>query len=40
MYGSDKPDIRFEMKFVELNDICKENNFLVFDKLNWSLELM
>ena len=31
MYGSDKPDIRFGMKFVELNDICKENNFLVFD---------
>ena len=31
MYGSDKPDIRFGMKFVELNDICKENNFQVFD---------
>ena len=31
MYGSDKPDIRFGMKFVELNDICKEKNFLVFD---------
>ena len=31
MYGSDKPDIRFGMKFVELNDICKANNFLVFD---------
>ena len=31
MYGSDKPDIRFGMKFVELNDICKENNFLIFD---------
>ena len=31
MYGSDKPDIRFGMKFIELNDICKENNFPVFD---------
>ena len=31
MYGSDKPDIRFGMKFVELNDICKEKNFQVFD---------
>ena len=27
MYGSDKPDIRFGMKFVELNDTCKEKNF-------------
>ena len=27
MYGSDKPDIRFGMKFVELNDICKEKIF-------------
>ena len=31
MYGSDKPDIRFGMKFVELNYICKEKNFQVFD---------
>ena len=31
MYGSDKPDIRFGMKFVELNDICKEKNFQAFD---------
>lgn len=30
-YGSDKPDIRFEMKFVELNDIVKGKNFNVFD---------
>ncbi len=30
-YGSDKPDIRFEMKFVELNDIVKGKNFKVFD---------
>ena len=31
MYGSDKPDIRFGMKFVELNSVCKDNNFIVFD---------
>lgn len=30
-YGSDKPDIRFEMKFVELNDVAKGNGFSVFD---------
>lgn len=30
-YGSDKPDIRFEMKFVELNDVAKGKGFNVFD---------
>ena len=30
-YGSDKPDIRFEMKFVEINNIVKGKNFKVFD---------
>ena len=30
-YGNDKPDIRFEMKFVELNDIVKGKSFKVFD---------
>ncbi|MFO7615459.1 MAG: aspartate--tRNA ligase [Bacteroidales bacterium] len=30
-YGSDKPDIRFEMKFVELNDLLKNKGFSVFD---------
>lgn len=30
-YGSDKPDIRFGMKFVELNDIVKNKGFKVFD---------
>ncbi len=30
-YGSDKPDIRFGMKFVELNDVCKNNGFKIFD---------
>ena len=30
-YGNDKPDIRFDMKFVELNDIVKGKEFKVFD---------
>lgn len=30
-YGNDKPDIRFEMKFVELNDLVKGKGFPVFD---------
>ncbi|MCD4789051.1 MAG: aspartate--tRNA ligase, partial [Bacteroidales bacterium] len=30
-YGSDKPDIRFAMKFVELNDVVKGKGFRVFD---------
>jgi aspartyl-tRNA synthetase len=30
-YGNDKPDIRFEMKFVELNDIVKGKEFKVFN---------
>jgi len=30
-YGSDKPDTRFEMKFVELMDIMKGHGFSVFD---------
>jgi len=30
-YGSDKPDIRFDMKFVELNNVAKGKGFRVFD---------
>jgi aspartyl-tRNA synthetase len=30
-YGSDKPDLRFGMKFYELNDLAQQNNFVVFD---------
>jgi aspartyl-tRNA synthetase len=30
-YGSDKPDIRFGMKFVELNETMKGKGFKVFD---------
>lgn len=30
-YGSDKPDLRFDMKFVELMDVMKGHGFSVFD---------
>lgn len=30
-YGSDKPDIRFGMKFIELMDVLKGHGFSVFD---------
>jgi aspartyl-tRNA synthetase len=30
-YGIDKPDIRFEMKIVEMNDVVKGKGFKVFD---------
>ncbi len=30
-YGNDKPDIRFDMKFGELNDIAQNRGFGVFD---------
>lgn len=32
-YGSDKPDIRFDMKFVELKEAVSGNNFVVFDSV-------
>ena len=30
-YGNDKPDIRFGMKFIELNDLTQGKGFAVFD---------
>jgi aspartyl-tRNA synthetase len=30
-YGCDKPDLRFRMKFIELNDLAKNKGFSVFD---------
>lgn len=34
-YGSDKPDLRFGMKFVELMDIMKGHGFPVFDSASY-----
>ena len=31
LYGSDKPDIRFDMKFIELTSFCQGKGFPVFD---------
>lgn len=30
-YGCDKPDTRFDMKFVELNDVAQNKGFSIFD---------
>ncbi len=30
-YGSDKPDLRFDMEFIELNDVAQNAGFAVFD---------
>jgi len=34
-YGSDKPDMRFEMKFVELKDFVFDHQFSVFDEAEY-----
>ena len=34
-YGSDKPDIRFGMKFVELKDLTEGHDFVVFDSAGY-----
>jgi aspartyl-tRNA synthetase len=34
-YGSDKPDIRFEMKFIELKDAVSGRDFVVFDSADY-----
>lgn len=34
-YGIDKPDIRFGMKLVELNDVVKGKGFAVFDNAEY-----
>lgn len=33
LYGSDKPDLRFGMPFVELNDVAQNKGFVVFDSV-------
>lgn len=30
-FGSDKPDLRFDMEFIELNDVAQQKGFQVFD---------
>lgn len=32
LYGSDKPDLRFDMVFVELNEVVKNRGFSIFDE--------
>lgn len=34
-YGSDKPDTRFDMKFVEIKDLTTDKNFVVFDNAEY-----
>ncbi len=34
-YGSDKPDIRFEMKFIEMKDLTENRDFVVFDSAEY-----
>ncbi len=34
-YGSDKPDIRFDMKFVELKEAVSGHDFVVFDSADY-----
>ena len=34
-YGSDKPDIRFEMKINDISDIAKNKGFVVFDNAEY-----
>jgi aspartyl-tRNA synthetase len=34
-YGSDKPDLRFDMKFVELKNVVTGKNFVVFDSAEY-----
>jgi aspartyl-tRNA synthetase len=34
-YGSDKPDLRFGMKFVNISDLVKGKNFVVFDSAEY-----
>ncbi len=35
LYGSDKPDTRFEMTFNDITDMVKDKGFMVFDKAEY-----
>ena len=35
LYGTDKPDLRFDMKFTELTSIVKDKGFIVFDSAEY-----
>ena len=35
LYGSDKPDMRFEMKFTEISEIAQGKGFAVFDSVEY-----
>ena len=35
LYGTDKPDLRFDMKFTELTSIVKDKGFVVFDSAEY-----
>lgn len=39
LYGSDKPDIRFDMQFVDLNEVAQNKGFVVFDKVEQVLAI-
>ena len=34
-YGSDKPDLRFDMKFIEISELAKKNDFVVFNSAEY-----
>lgn len=35
LYGNDKPDLRFDMKFTDLTDLAKQNDFVVFNQAEY-----
>jgi len=39
-YGSDKPDLRFDMEFVEISDRVKGHDFKVFDESEYTVAIV
>lgn len=35
LYGNDKPDLRFDMKFVDLTELAKKKDFVVFNQAEY-----